>query len=81
MTNPLSIYGYDNTDYVIAHSPEDASALLVEVYDCGPEAFAWDLWPADVLFGRTDEDGVARSHVPADLIAARGRCLLASVPE
>lgn len=76
----LHIWDLHAEDFVIAASPEDASAVMAERGLGTIDPREWVQWPSDVYFGRTDEDGVARNHVPADLIAARGRGFLAAVP-
>lgn len=73
---------YNGSDYVIAHSPEDASAVWAATIGAprDDEEYPWELLnPERTLNASLDDDaGHARKQTIAAWIAELGRCFFCS---
>lgn len=80
MSKELHVYRNKVIDWVIAESPSDADAVLIE-HGGGPpdEPSEWEQLPDDRVIWIRDEDLVGRQEKTcAEWAAERGRCFLAS---
>lgn len=81
----LRVFKNDVTEWVIARSPEDASAVLLEHYQttgCDsfpPEQFDWEECPLDAAFTyHDDNDGSSTTKLFQEWVVEKGRGFLAT---